>query len=295
MVPPEEEQNNNPLFFIEKSNRIVAVIFLIFLILVFMDYQASRHYDTMQSNAQNNNFDQELEQAQEKLDTELKKNKAQVSDSISSASADTILGKLSSIKKEIKASAKDKLLDEISAIKATPSKASSILGELKPIKAKLRSTPAITKQITDEIMHPHPYYYLYFIRFSNKKSKLIRVKRAHSSASLSLSTVMENLHKGPSVYEKGLLNNFNRRIKINKIKLVANTVILDLSPAIGAMGPHVIHDRLEQITHTLTQFPQIDYVNIKVNGKTLPYIGEAKVVLSDKLRPNRPSFLAKEN
>ena len=302
-VPPSPTPHNgnasNPLFPIEKGNRIVSLLFLVLLISFFMDYQARRHYNSVKGEEKAASFDEELEAAQEKLKSELKKQGGTLTDALPvdavepsssvatpiKAKASSILGTWSSIKAKISTAAKEQKAAEILGAQATSTQASAILNGSAQKGNNLKSPSIAPEQIT----HPLPYYWLYFIRFSAQKSKLIRVKRPHSPGPLRLSQVLQALGKGPSIHEKGLLNNFDHHIKVNHLERRGQAVLLDLNPALGRMGVHVIDDRLEQIAHTLTQFPQIRHVKITIDGQSPRYIGEAKVLLPQELRPQRPS------
>ena len=267
-VPPREN-TSNPLFPIEKTNRIVSLFFLVFLIVFFMDFQARRHYNSVREQNKATSFDEDLEAAQEKLESELQKQRGAITDALpidgveasaapalQKAKAGSILGAWSSVKAKISAAAKAQKAAEILGVQTASSKAASILSGLSHQGNNLKSPPIAP----DQIAHRLPYYWLYFIRFSGKKSKLIRVKRPHSPGPLLLSQVLQTLRRGPSIHEKGLLNNFDHHIKVNQVRRIGSVVLLDLNSALGRMGLHVIHDRLEQIAHTLAQFPQISHV-----------------------------------
>lgn len=305
---PSKEHANNPLFPIEKSNRIVSLLFLVFLIVFFMDYQARRHYNSVRVESKASSFDEDLEAAQKKLESELKKQKGRITDTLPSnsvesvevnssiqpqkAKSETIIGGAwSSLKAKISTAAKKQKAAEILGAEATKSNASKVLSALAQKGNNLKNPPMASEQI----MHQLSYYWLYFIRFSGKKSKLIRVKRPHKPGPLRLSQVLLALRAGPKIHEKGLLNNFDHRMKVNYIRRNGAGVLIDLNPAIGRMGAHVIHDRLEQIAHTLTQFAQISYVKISVEGQSPNSIGEAGVILPQALYPQRSSFPFSEN
>ena len=303
-LPPPAPPPDNPFGNIEKGNRVVSLLFLVLLLLFFMDYQARRHYDSSRTGGESvgGAFDQDLEIAREELERAMQESKGgqggnafpidrnrgsqEASLQPQRAKAGTILGAWNEVKTKISAAAKKQKASEILEAQSKAMKANAILSS-SPQKGKnIKSPPSPP----DEIVHRLPYYWLYFIRFSGKKSKIVRVKRFHKPGPLRLSQVLRNLREGPNIREKGLLNNFDKRMKIHHVSRNGSRALLDLDSGLGRMGPHVIHDRLEQIAHTLTQFPQIRYVGITVDGKVPNSIGDSGVLLPRDLGPQTPSY-----
>ena len=266
---------------VEQKNRVILVLSLLLVISLFMDYQARRHY---QSNQQNQNkaqasarhnptFAEDLEEAQAILASELTKQEQEVSEKAPvKAKAQSIVSGFSELKESLKKAANNQLQSELQKAQVSPSSAANILTKLEAKHLAKNTAPPL-----DQITHQGKHYSLHFIRFSAKKSQIVAVKRPHTGAKLRLGRVLEQLRNGPNASEKGLLNNFDRYIEIKGISLAGRTAVINVNSAIGRLGPHVIHDRLEQLTHTLTQFRQVDNVQILVNDKVPQYIGDAQV------------------
>lgn len=129
-------------------------------------------------------------------------------------------------------------------------------------------------------------YYLYFIRFSNGRSELVRVRRKIGTATtaLDLTGVLLSLQKGPSLRERGLINAFTDRIPIYSIQLLQGIAVVDAGAPIGSMGVHVIRDRLDQLVYTLTQFPEVHGVRLLINGRQESHLGHGNVKLPAIMR-----------
>ena len=320
----ETTENNHTLstFSVEQKNRTILILILVLLLSVFMDYQAKRHYKTIASemkqtdlNGANGSLedssnwylqgnqivekkpaDQIIEQKVEfpkgqnaNLDQTAQQKEIQKRPITATQPIPTqthnILSKFTHLREEFNQALKKQTAAELQQIAAKSTQASTILAN-----DKQGGNPAKeTIKPPDLIQYAEQHYFLYFIRFDGKKSNLVRVRRPYQGSSLYLGKVLQALRQGPNSKEKGLLNNFDHRIKINSVTLAGRSVIVDLNPAIGRMGTHVINDRLEQLAHTLTQFRQIDYVRVLIEGKVVSHIGNAKVVLPQALRPKRPS------
>ncbi len=290
-----EDRPSSKFLDIEKNNKLILILFLVLCLALFMDYQAKRHYSSFLASEQG------------------------LMDHIEEQDASSILEESQSkLNEELQQALKERDIQEILQQKAIPKKAESILGkwgkelhqEITFARKKLRQgithkkkdsskPPAQELQrqrnqgalsFPDQIQHKKDHYFLYFIRFHKKKSKLIAVKRPHNGGNLRIRSVLEALRKGPKGEERTLLNNFDSRIQIYSIKLTGGRLFLDLSPDLGRMGSYVIQDRLEQLAHTLAQFQQIDHVVILIEGKRRTHIGEDAVELPSPLIPRRPSF-----
>ena len=307
-IPPNM---GGPDLTLEKNNRVIVVLSLALVLGLFMDFQARRHYasqnpstgEQIPTNLEES-LEEEIDSAREKLESELGE-RGEEADGIQGAGenidllkaeaipakADKILGAWNNIKERINSAANQQINAEIKEVKAISGKASEILS---PSSVPQNRAPAKSKSppVLDEISYTKDYYFLYFIRFEQRKSKLIRVQRKHQGEVLRLSRVLENLRKGPNIKEKGLLNNFDNRIQVHSIRLKPrnDSVVVDLNAAMGRMGVHVIHDRMEQLSHTLTQFPQVNSIQLLIDGKAVSKLGSAQVNVPTQIQPQRPSY-----
>ncbi len=300
-----EQDSGHPDFLpssIEQKNRVILVLVLLLVVFMFMDYQAKRHYQSVVQNQKKSSsnaspkhtssFEEDLQDAKEKLENELKKQDEDIQDKVPiKAEAKTILGSFNKLKESLQNAVETQTAAEIQQVKATPIHAENILTKLELNHSSKNQSPP-----TDQIIHKKKHYFLYFIRFVGKKSRIIAVRRLHPKpqGTLSLKYVLEQLRKGPKHQEKGLLNNFDQHIQIKGISLVGKIAVVNLNSAIGRMGVHVIHDRLEQLSHTLTQFNQVDAVQLLVDDKLKKYIGNAQVNVPKNLKPKHQSFLIKD-
>ncbi len=294
----QNKQNQNvALSYIEHENRIVLVLLLVSFLGIFMDYQARKHYEslpqkTSSSSIQQSSLEEDIKQGQEKLDSTLEQYKVEAVEKTKEGGsvlekANAIVGTWNGLKEKISSIAKKQRAAEIYEAHAVKGKAEAILAKGESVKNAMNHS----FRFIDEFQHTPKYYFLYYIRFyQGKKSKLIRVKRLHHGGVLRLSTVLKVLQRGPNVHEKGLLNNFDHRIKIFGLKRISNAVVIDVNSAIIRMGPHVITDRIEQLTQTLTQFPNIDYVHITIGGKKMQAFEKSDMFFPEKFRPQRKSF-----
>ncbi len=118
--------------------------------------------------------------------------------------------------------------------------------------------------------------FLYFISFAtDKKSKLVAVKRPHHKEYIHISSLLKLLQEGPNsdIEEGNLLNNFDKGIEIHNAIVYNGIAILDLSEEIAKMGRHVIDDRIEQLCKTLSHFDEIRGVRILIDGEFKHRIG----------------------
>ena len=126
------------------------------------------------------------------------------------------------------------------------------------------------KPATDEVK-------VYFVKLNEKSEKmyLSPVTRNVPKGSL-LENTMKELIKGPTSSEKkrGHLTAVPQGLKINSIRIKNRSAEIDFNGVIeqGASGSILIN-RIDQIVYTATQFPSVNSVVIKINGKPKQTLG----------------------
>ena len=128
------------------------------------------------------------------------------------------------------------------------------------------------------------FFFLYFIRFRGERSELVRVRRARPESGISIYQVIESLQAGPAFQEKGLLNTFDKGIRIHQVDVQDGIAVVNVDGGIARMGSHIIQDRLDQLTATLTQFPEITGIRLLVDGHPVKSLGADAVPLPVVLR-----------
>ncbi len=310
-TPPDEEQ----------KNRILLVLTVALFLLIFMDYQARRHYSSLKNStftpreaAEENSLSalpgkeklkregnpkrggiieraiEEAEEAEEMARQAQEKAAAPLSESLSveassvepiRASTDTILGKAEELVSGINAAVKSQIEKE--ATNARKKLSREELDKLLTSPLDASSLENRPSEPADSIAHHSDQYYLYYFYFRNGRSQLVRVTRPASGSRLRLTTVLRNLQKGPLPAERNLLNNFDSHITVHNLYVDGNRVVIDLDEDIGRLGRHVVKDRIDQLVYTLTQFPTLQEVSILVNGKRKLLLGESHYRLPDRL------------
>jgi len=118
---------------------------------------------------------------------------------------------------------------------------------------------------------------LFFLKLDEKSEKIFlsTVKRKLPDKDL-LSSTLEQLIKGPTVYEqgKGYITAVPSNLKIRSIDIKGGTAEIDFNGVIeeGAAG-EILLKRIKQIVHTATQFDNVDSIIIKINGQRRKTIG----------------------
>ncbi len=308
-----------------QSNRILLILSGVLVLLIFMDFQAHRHYSAL---ADSMGTTSRADAARDRLEA--------AADSMQAAAgslgepirvqADALLSGAHDMSREAIDRAGSELSERITEADL-PGRARDTIGaalesealsadNLRAVagegasaarealvgasdeQALIRSynlRPADVEPPAPTIAAPESIY-LYFIRFRKSRSELVRVARAPgrfaagvaSGGELEIAAVIQALQAGPTPHESGLINAFDRRVKILSIRLNRDNGLLDLnlSTAIGRLGKHVVRDRLDQLAFTLTQFPEIGGVRVLVDGKAVSSVGSANVALPTILRPS---------
>ncbi len=295
----EQQTNSSSIWNAEQQNRVIVILLILLLLAVFMDHQATRRYIQLSQQEIEKSSASELlqeELAIEKTIPESSKTESP-SEQIPSvyqpiqAQAKEILGKISittqsdsSNKRELQEKPQEKPQEKLQ--KEPQEKPQKEHQEKLQEKPQKEHQGILRKKVSeilravhsprskrnsffspDIVHHQDNFFYLYFIRFHQGKTRLTHVKRYHSGGDLSLRKVLQFLQKGPNLQERGLINNFDKRIQIHKILIIRDTAVIDVNQDIKRLGSHVIKDRLEQLNLTLTQFQQISSIKILVNGK----------------------------
>ncbi len=127
-----------------------------------------------------------------------------------------------------------------------------------------------------------PQQGVYFLKFSTRGrrviSTLVRVPRTlRGSLKKRVWTAIKELEKGPSLYEesKGIISGLPPNFHFyKKIRLEDGVLHISLPKSIQEdTGGDLMRDRLDQITYTLTDFPEIKGIRIYIEGKKVPYLG----------------------
>ena len=328
--PPENTNEQDKGNFLQKhfeeKDRFILLLVLLLILSLFMDFQAKRHNKNLKSELLSNTsknaineLDKEIEIAQKKLDANFSKKNLENEVPIIKNNAKSILEKFnpSYIKNSLKETAIKQQTEAIEEAKTA--KASEILNK-KNLFTEENSNDLTQTSLTknnsdyqinngtqdlneksnisktelnkDIVYHPSKNYKLYFIHFdlNSRNSKIVSVSRNHNGGMLRLTQVLENLKKGPAPNEKGLINNFDHNIQIYSIKIINGVALIDVSPSIGRLKPRIVQDRLEQLTHTLTQFQQVESVTILVNGKRVQSLDNNNIFVSSELKPKKQSY-----
>ncbi|MDH5655733.1 MAG: GerMN domain-containing protein [Spirochaetia bacterium] len=227
------------MFSTEQMNRIVLMMAGLLMLLVFMDHQARRH--------NGNQF--------------------------SMGSGDYLppSGKLNQKLEQ----AVDSIQSPLEPIRAPLEEILNTPAEKLPIVNSTYNNPSTTRIKLRSL--ETSTVDLYFIRFKSSDSEIVRVRRSVPNSDISIYALVNLLQKGPLPEERGLLNAFDEKIRVHSAVLENGIVTIDADEAIGAMGAHVIHDRLAQISLTLFQFPEVQGIRLFVNGRPVSSLGSAKV------------------
>lgn len=119
---------------------------------------------------------------------------------------------------------------------------------------------------------------IYFVRLNEKTEKmyLSPVVRNVPRGGAILENTMKELIKGPTAGEKkkGNLTAVPTGLRINRMRVRNKTAEIDFNGAIeqGASGSILIN-RIDQIVYTATQFPNVESVIIKINGRQRQTLG----------------------
>ncbi len=324
-APKQEVRHNFFQDHFEEKDRIILLLVFILFLSFFMDFQARRHIDSQGTEAiekttgqikeeVQSDLDREIEEAQKKLDAQYTNQKEKIPEiPIVKAPVKNILEQIAPLKRiketiiesanqqqavaiqEAKAAQAAEILSKSSSyapLQEGPKNLERVMAQAMPRELSREIHKEVLPQ--DTIQHPAKTYNLYYIRFDGHQTRIISVPRKHTEGSLRLSQVLENLKKGPSSQERGLLNNFDQHIKIHSVKIIKGTALVDINSKIARMGPRIIQDRLEQLTHTLTQFHGIDSVSLLIDGKKVESLNGANISFARELRTQRPSYKLSE-
>jgi hypothetical protein len=104
-----------------------------------------------------------------------------------------------------------------------------------------------------------------------------------------LKAALESLLAGPTASEKsgGLSTMIPKGTKLLGVTIAANVAIVDFNSKFASGGGSLsMFDRLAQVVYTATQFPGVEAVTFKLNGKTVKVFGGEGIIL-DKPRTRK--------
>ncbi len=137
--------------------------------------------------------------------------------------------------------------------------------------------------------------YVYFLKFYGKgnksHSRLARVAReAGGTNRENIQIILNELIKGPTPEEKekGILNAIPPRLIFSKDPKIKDGILhvnLNEQFEYGA-GPEIIKDRLDQLTHSLLQIPDVRGLSITINNRKINSLGGDGVPLPSVLVKN---------
>ena len=131
---------------------------------------------------------------------------------------------------------------------------------------------------------------LYFLRFKGSRLKdsrteMVRVRRPLPDGEVTLMDIIAQLQSGPLSGERGLLNAFGDRIKVSDAYVDRGVAYVYVDKSIDRLGAHIVQDRIDQLVFTLTQFPEIQGVQLIKDGSPIESLGGGKIPVSGLLRP----------
>lgn len=138
---------------------------------------------------------------------------------------------------------------------------------VKKEKPEVKPGPGETRPITGPVIEEVK---VYFVRHDARDDglRLVPVSRKVDTKNL-LEQTLRELARGPTASEKGrgLLTAVPPDLRVRSVKVRNRIAEVDFNGAIeeGAAGSILIN-RVDQIVYTLTEFPGVDGVLIKVNG-----------------------------
>lgn len=128
----------------------------------------------------------------------------------------------------------------------------------------------------------HSNFKVYFV----KDEKLVGQKRTVSYTPAVGRAAVTALLAGPTQAEKnqGLATAVPANVKINSLNIKNKVAIIDLSSQFASGGGSLsMYLRLGQLVYTLTEFPTVDRVELKLDGKTVKALGGEGLLLNGPL------------
>jgi spore germination protein GerM len=230
-----------------------------FVLLVFMDVQAAKHYKSVHGQVSTVNSGK--------------------SDSENAAASENPVGEFDAqaVLRPVKDALKiDQAIEEYKAVSGDVKK--------NAVKETQDSVKAASSQIK-KIEIKSDSYYLYFIRYNGGRSELVRVERKSASGKVRIDDLLKALQEGPAVRERGILNAFDSRIKILGAKLERGILEINVSSEFDRMGKRIIQDRLDQLVLTLVQFPEIRGVKLLMDGKQVKSLSGSDIKIDKVIGP----------
>jgi hypothetical protein len=126
-----------------------------------------------------------------------------------------------------------------------------------------------------------------YFAFNEKMQPAARTAPAGTKAVLK--TALESLLAGPTSSESagGLSTMIPKGTKLLGVSIAANVAVIDFNSKFASGGGSLsMFDRLAQVVYTATQFPGVEAVTFRLNGKTVKVFGGEGIVL-DKPRTRK--------
>ena len=124
--------------------------------------------------------------------------------------------------------------------------------------------------------------YVYFLKFYGKgnksHSRLARVAReSGESTQKNIEIILNELIKGPNAEEKekGILNAIPSKLLYSKDFVIQDGILrINLNDEFGyGAGPEILKDRIDQLTYSLLQIPEIRGISISIGNKKIHSLG----------------------
>lgn len=125
---------------------------------------------------------------------------------------------------------------------------------------------------------------VYFSKLTNdEKLILVSVKRNISYINTPLTETIKTLLAGPNYNEKSsaLITNIPNQTKLISVAIKNNTAYINFSNEFefNSFGKDATIAQLQQVVYTATEFTNVKYVQILINGKIKKYLGGEGVII----------------
>ncbi|MCB1320948.1 MAG: GerMN domain-containing protein [Leptospiraceae bacterium] len=303
-APPAESMS------VEQSNRIVLILAGLLLLLVFMDVQAGRHYQAVSDTSGQDPVEyagQRAAEVQESILRPIQGSAEEILQGVQTEatdSGDALLYRVESGADSVQQEAQDQINTTRRNVEQEAREGISATGEAIRQEAHQQLDDRLDRVLPQNRVPDSALLYgpmnnsghtqsdgrsyaadlvetdsggfdLYYLRFQNGRTRLVRVRRDATAGPVSLTAVLAHLQRGPLLRERGegLLNNFDGTLEPVAVRIEGDLAIINASTSIARMSNPVISDRLDQIVYTLTQFPRIRGVVLEVNGRRVHSLG----------------------
>lgn len=173
-------------------------------------------------------------------------------------------------------------VDETAAVQATAAQATAAPATAAPATAaSTTAAQAITAQAA-VAQSKSVTLKVYFV----KGEKLVPATRQVAWTKAVGSAALEQLLAGPTKADKakGMTSAVPAGVKLRGLNIKNGVATVDLTGTFGTGGGSAsMHLRLGQIVYTLTEFPTVDAVSLRIDGKVVKTLGGEGLVLSGPL------------